>query len=50
MACAGRLDLTKVSGCYALVWKYSECEELQKLTTKVQIRGSLPMEHLTMML
>jgi hypothetical protein len=43
------LDLTKVPS-YALVWNHSEVEELQKLTTNVQIRGILPMEHLTMML
>jgi hypothetical protein len=44
------LDLTKVPGCYALVWSCAEVEELQKLETRVPVRGILPMEHLTMML
>jgi hypothetical protein len=46
----GDLDLTNVPGCYALVWNHSEVDELQKLTSKVPIRGVLPMEHLTKML
>jgi hypothetical protein len=46
----GDLNLTKLPGCYALVWKHSEVEELQKVATKVPLRGILPMEHLSMML
>lgn len=45
----GDLDLTKVP-FYALVWNHSDVDELRKLTAQVQIRGILPMEHLTMML
>jgi hypothetical protein len=44
------LDLTKLPGCYALVWSHSEVQELEKVVTAAPLRGILPMEHLTMML
>ena len=46
----GDLDLTKISGCYGIVWNYTEAKELETVQTKVTILGVLPMEHLTMML
>jgi hypothetical protein len=46
----GDLDLTKLAGCYALVWSYSEVRELEKVVTAAPVRGVLPMENLTMML
>jgi hypothetical protein len=44
------LDLTKISGFYALVWNYTDIEDLRKVGTKAPTLGNLPMEHLTKMM
>jgi hypothetical protein len=48
----GDLDLKKVPGLYVIVWSVGEAKDLTKFPTalEAQIRGILPMEHITGML
>ena len=48
----GDFNLERIPGLYVMVWSAAEAREIQALKTKIseQIRGVLPMEHLTQLL